>query len=113
MALRSKLAAVALAGLLAASGITAATATPAAAASTCPWPYVCFLDGNDNILTMYKDTGWQNTSSKTQTAQWVVNARNEDCVWLKHSSGYIEQMRPHQAFGLASPIVAINITYGC
>ncbi|MET9619435.1 hypothetical protein ABZZ37_01525 [Streptomyces sp. NPDC006464] len=109
---RLKSASVALAGLLAATCLSGATASPAAAAS-CPWPYVCFQDGNGAILTMYKDTGWQTTSAKTRTARWVTNARNEDCAWLKFSSGFIDQLRPGQSFGLGSGVVAIDITYGC
>ncbi|MGW1895539.1 hypothetical protein ACWCP6_35645 [Streptomyces sp. NPDC002004] len=107
-----KLATVAAAGVLAAAGLGAVTATPAAAAS-CPWPYVCFMDNNGNILSMYKDTGWQNTGSLAQSARWVTDARNQDCAYLKYSSGYIDQIRPGQSFGLGSPVVAINITYGC
>ncbi|MFG2113740.1 hypothetical protein ACGFRB_14090 [Streptomyces sp. NPDC048718] len=115
MALRTKFTSVALAGLLAASGITAATATPAAADEICPWPYVCFLDTNENILTMYKDQGAQTTSAKTRTARWVHNARNEDCVLLTHSTGFVDKLYPHQGFGLStsSPITQINIMYGC
>ncbi|GLW03178.1 MULTISPECIES: hypothetical protein [Streptomyces] len=108
-----KFASVALAGVLAATGLTAATASPAAAAQTCPWPYVCFLDGNENILTMYKDTGWQPTSAKTRTARWVTDARNQDCAYLKYASGYVDQIRPGQSFGLGSGVVEINITNGC
>ncbi|ATZ23119.1 hypothetical protein ACFZBM_02080 [Streptomyces lavendulae] len=108
-----KFASVALAGVLAATGLTAATASPAAAAQTCPWPYVCFLDGNENILTMYKDTGWQPTSAKTRTARWVTDSRNQDCAYLKYASGYVDQIRPGQSFGLGSGVVEINITNGC
>ncbi|WP_330328330.1 hypothetical protein OHS33_00350 [Streptomyces sp. NBC_00536] len=108
-----KLASVALTGVLAATGLTAVTATPAAAASSCPWPYVCFLDSNENVLTMYKDTGWQTTSSKTRSARWVTNARHDDCAYLKYASGYVDQIRPGQTFGLGSGVVEINITNGC
>ncbi|MFE2288635.1 hypothetical protein ACFXDJ_31270 [Streptomyces sp. NPDC059443] len=110
---RLKFASVALAGVLAATGLTAATASPAAAAQTCPWPYVCFLDSNENILTMYKDVGWQSTSAKTRTARWVTNARHDDCAYLQYASGYVDQIRPGQTFGLGSSVVSINITNGC
>ncbi|MGW5284459.1 hypothetical protein ACWERI_34245 [Streptomyces collinus] len=74
---------------------------------------MCFQDSNENILTMYKDTGWQTTSALTRTARWVTNARHEDCAYLKYDSGYIDQIRPGQSFGLGASVVAINITYGC
>ncbi|KPI15500.1 hypothetical protein OV450_2638 [Actinobacteria bacterium OV450] len=110
---RLKFASVALTGVLAATGLSAATASPAAAAQTCPWPYVCFQDSNENILTMYKDTGWQTTSAKTRTARWVINARHDDCAYLQYASGYTDQIRPGQSFGLGSAVVSINITTGC
>ncbi|MFI6641815.1 hypothetical protein [Streptomyces sp. NPDC050504] len=105
--------AVTLAGALAATGLSTVTATPAAAADTCPWPYVCFTDNSGRILTMYKDTGYQITGSKTRTATHIENSRNDDCAWIYFSSGDVVQLRPGGVWGLGNPVVAINITYGC
>ncbi|MET8629703.1 hypothetical protein ABZW30_39260 [Kitasatospora sp. NPDC004669] len=104
-------AALGLAGTLAAS--MTALAPTASATDSCPWPYVCFEDGNGNILTMYRDQGWQNTSSLTQSASYVTDARHDDCAQLKYSDGYIDKIYPGQGWTLHSPIVAINILSGC
>ncbi|MFH8387274.1 hypothetical protein ACH4E7_41265 [Kitasatospora sp. NPDC018058] len=97
-------------GTLAAATVTA---TPAFAADSCPWPYVCFEDGNGNILTMYRDQGWQNTSSLTRSASYVTDARNDDCAQLKYSTGYIDTIHPGNEWTLHAPVVAINILSGC
>ncbi|MFI6641814.1 hypothetical protein [Streptomyces sp. NPDC050504] len=105
--------AVTLAGALAATGLSTVTATPAAAADPCPWPYVCFFDGNGRLLTMYKDTGNQTTSAKTRSAVFVQNARNEDCAYIRFQNGWTSKIEPGEFSALGNPVVAINITYGC
>ncbi|WP_051838606.1 hypothetical protein [Streptomyces sp. NRRL WC-3742] len=104
-------AALGLAATLAAS--TLALAPTASAEETCPWPYVCFEDGNGHILTMYKDQGWQNTGSLTRSAAYVTNARHDDCALLKYSSGFTDRLYPGQGWSLGSQVVAIDILSGC
>ncbi|MFJ9456471.1 hypothetical protein ACIRST_15420 [Kitasatospora sp. NPDC101447] len=86
---------------------------PTASAASCPWPYVCFEDANGNILTMYKDQGWQTTGSLTRSAAYVTNARHDDCALVKYSSNFIDRLYPGQGWSLGSQVVAIDILSGC
>ena len=91
---------------------TSAFAT-SAEPQTCPWPYVCFYNNNGEIQTMYRDYGLQNTGSKTQAANWMMNARHDDCVNLYINGFPTYKIYPGQSVGVASPVVKIEILHGC
>ncbi|MEU8027447.1 hypothetical protein [Streptomyces sp. NPDC049099] len=87
---------------LALSAQTASAST--AARPHCPYPYVCFYNGN-TMTGKFKDTGYWQTLGASRRAKGAVNTRHDDVAYVKFSDYRTICMKPGQgwSFGAAHP----------
>ncbi|MEV6051243.1 hypothetical protein [Streptomyces sp. NPDC052107] len=91
---------------------TAHTATTASIAHTaataarprCPYPYVCFYNGN-TMTGKFKDTGYWQKLGASRNARGAVNTRHDDVAYVRFSNYPTICMKPGQgwSFGSAHP----------
>ncbi|MEH6373953.1 hypothetical protein V7793_06325 [Streptomyces sp. KLMMK] len=84
-----------LATALGPASATAASPARAAAAPSCPYPYVCFIK-NDKIIGKFQDvtSGWQPLPSKPSAPLAVVNTRHDDVVRVRFTNGSVDCIPP-------------------
>ncbi|MGD9483821.1 hypothetical protein WDH52_11265 [Streptomyces sp. TRM70308] len=84
-----------------AAGLTGAATAPAQAASQpCPYPYVCFYEG-DNITGQYQDvTSYFQTVSTSSDAWTVYNSRNDDVAYIRFDTGKVACVKPKTRLAL-------------
>ncbi|MEU9440373.1 hypothetical protein AB0D42_05450 [Streptomyces sp. NPDC048304] len=114
IATASVLTACALAGSGLAVSAQAASADPhtpsaAAVASTaarpkCPYPYVCFYNGN-TMTGKFKDTGYWQKLGASRKAKGALNTRHDDVAYVRFSNYPTICMKPGEgwAFNGAHP----------
>ncbi|WP_030902668.1 hypothetical protein [Streptomyces sp. NRRL F-5126] len=108
LATASVLAACAMAGGLATSAQAMASAdahsASAAARPACPYPYVCFYNGN-TMTGRFKDTGYWQTLGASRSAKGAMNTRHDDVAYVRFSNHKTICMKPREgwAFNGAKP----------
>ncbi|MEU9476729.1 hypothetical protein [Streptomyces sp. NPDC048191] len=118
MRFRTATAAVLTACAMAGSGLAvsaqaaqAAQAAPAhshtasaAARPSCPYPYVCFYNGN-TMTGKFKDTGYWQKLGASRKANGAFNTRHDDVAYVRFSNYHTICMRPRDgwAFNGAHP----------
>ncbi len=68
-----------------------------AAPNDCPYPYVCFYQGNSKT-GQYKDvtSGYQSVG-RSSSATSIYNSRNDDVVYVRYSDGLVVCARPRSS----------------
>ncbi|MGJ5755682.1 hypothetical protein FB563_3920 [Streptomyces puniciscabiei] len=81
-----------------------ATGASAAARPSCPYPYVCFYNGN-TMTGKFKDTGYWQKLGASRNAKGAVNTRHDDVAYVRFSNYHTICMKPGEgwAFGSAHP----------
>ncbi|MFI6359997.1 hypothetical protein ACIBJF_47290 [Streptomyces sp. NPDC050743] len=100
MRLATKVAAPLGAAALAVTG-TVTLASPASAAETCPYPYVCFYDSSalespgTHIIGKFQvvTSGWQWLSG-AKGAAFVLNTRHDDVAYMHMTDGTVYCVLP-------------------
>jgi hypothetical protein len=99
-------AAVAMAGTVVAGSLVGAQPAAAAAPHGCDWPRVCFYlyesNWNANAPTAsYQDLGsWQTLGSRSRSAEYVYNSRDDDGARLRFEDGSERCLKPNSSFHL-------------
>ncbi|MER6737543.1 hypothetical protein [Streptomyces puniciscabiei] len=88
----------------AAADARTATGASTAARPTCPYPYVCFYNGN-TMTGKFKDTGYWQKLGASRNAKGAVNTRHDDVAYVRFSDYHTICMKPGEgwAFGSAHP----------
>ncbi|OLZ69793.1 hypothetical protein AV521_15685 [Streptomyces sp. IMTB 2501] len=75
-----------------------------AARPSCPYPYVCFYNG-DTMTGKFKDTGYWQTLGASRDAKGAVNTRHDDVAYVRFSNHPTICMKPGEgwAFNGAYP----------
>ncbi|MFF3915133.1 hypothetical protein ACFYZB_16845 [Streptomyces sp. NPDC001852] len=109
MRFRTATAAVLTACAMAGSGLvlsapSASASAHTAARPTCPYPYVCFYNG-DTMTGKFKDTGYWQTLGASRSAKGAVNTRHDDVAYVRFSNAPTICMKPGEgwAFNGAHP----------
>ncbi|AOR34155.1 hypothetical protein BFF78_26660 [Streptomyces fodineus] len=105
IATASVLTACAMAGSgLALCAPSASADTHTAARPNCPYPYVCFYDGN-TMTGKFKDTGYWQRLGASRNARGAVNTRHDDVAYVRFSNHPAICMKPGEgwAFNGAHP----------
>ncbi|MGW7819185.1 hypothetical protein ACWGLF_13795 [Streptomyces puniciscabiei] len=81
-----------------------AAGTSSAARPACPYPYVCFYNGN-TMTGKFKDTGYWQKLGASRNAKGAVNTRHDDVAYVRFSDYHTICMKPREgwAFGSAHP----------
>lgn len=76
----------------------------AAARPRCPYPYVCFYNGN-TMTGKFKDTGYWQKLGASRKSKGAVNTRHDDVAYVRFSDYHTICMKPREgwAFGSAHP----------
>ncbi|MCC5477317.1 hypothetical protein [Streptomyces barringtoniae] len=79
-------------------------AASSAARPTCPYPYVCFYNGN-TMTGKFKDTGYWQSLGASRNAKGAVNTRHDDVAYVRFSNHPAICMKPGEgwAFNGAHP----------
>ncbi|MER6768329.1 hypothetical protein ABT013_00695 [Streptomyces bacillaris] len=79
----------------------AGTAPAQAAPKDCPYPYVCFYQGNGKT-GQYKDvtSGYQSVG-RSSSATSIYNSRNDDVVYVRYSDGLVVCAPPKKQLNLS------------